>query len=327
MPVSAAGTAGTRLITGTSDTITMVTDISSVSGSIRGAFERGAVSRYLIGNAGGVHVDVDYSRRCENPVEVYRNGTHVNVVRAQAEIRSHNGSHRMGIAMQVRCRRCHSCLEARARYWREAATRELALTALRGARTWFGTLTLAPENHAVAAYHGKSKIGLEEWSKLSELDRLPLRNEWVNRQITLALKRLRKELGPNTFRYLLVCEAHKSGLPHYHMLLHECSASAPIRKSVLNDLWRLGHSQWRLATTGAGGYVAKYLSKAVQARVRASQHYGSAIHKTASATFSTASEKARCPSPLEEEKEFSDGQTCARLGLNETARVGEVTTG
>jgi hypothetical protein len=92
--------------------------------------------------------------------------------------------------------------------------------------------------------------------------------------ITNWLKRIRKNSGA-TLRYLLVCEAHKSGLPHWHVLIHEYQGK--VVKAKLEAAWRNGFSHFRLVPTTdirTAWYVTKYLSKSALARVRASQHYG-----------------------------------------------------
>jgi hypothetical protein len=78
--------------------------------------------------------------------------------------------------------------------------------------------------------------------------------------------------------YLLVAEAHKSGLPHYHLLISEHRESRPVRARHLKSQWRLGFSDVKLVAQDEGkrhaAYCAKYLAKAALARVRASQGYG-----------------------------------------------------
>lgn len=256
-----------------------VVNATTVEGLIRSAFAAGAVTQYRVGKGGALSVDASMHGRCLNPIEVSRGSVDIGTA-GQAVVRQSSDHERRAFNVTLRCRHCSACLHARAKYWREAATREMAQATLVGARTWFGTLTLSPEHQAFAAYGAMASIGVQKFNKLSAVEQLPLRNAAVNRSFTLAFKRLRKAVGPRGFRYVLVCEAHKSGLPHYHMLLHETAQSLPIRKSALNDFWQLGFSQWRLAKPEAASYVAKYLSKAALARVRASLHYGSWVHRT-----------------------------------------------
>src|SRR5205814_1472707 len=78
------------------------------------------------------------------------------------------------------------------------------------------------------------------------------------------------------FRYLLIAEAHKSGVPHFHMLLHEPDVANTVRHATLRDQWRYGFTNFKLVSDPrAAGYIAKYLAKDALARVRASKDYGS----------------------------------------------------
>jgi hypothetical protein len=82
------------------------------------------------------------------------------------------------------------------------------------------------------------------------------------------LKRVRK--AGVSLRYLAVPELHKSGLVHWHLLVH---SNCTYRQ--LAQPWRYGFSNLRLVD-GAKGirYATKYLSKAKMGRVRSSLGYG-----------------------------------------------------
>lgn len=69
-------------------------------------------------------------------------------------------------------------------------------------------------------------------------------------------------------------EAHKSGDPHLHILVHE--PEGPVTKALLEKQWNLGFSHWRLvgADRKAAVYACKYLGKEALTRVRASFRYG-----------------------------------------------------
>lgn len=95
----------------------------------------------------------------------------------------------------------------------------------------------------------------------------------IGPEIGKFLKRVRKNTGAK-LRYLLVAEPHKSGLPHFHMLIHQCDTHIPVRYDDLKSQWRLGFSAWKLTDYKSASYVCKYLSKSLRARVRASQAYG-----------------------------------------------------
>jgi hypothetical protein len=70
-----------------------------------------------------------------------------------------------------------------------------------------------------------------------------------------------------------VAERHKTGAPHLHVLVHEVSP-VPVRWADLSGCWHWGFSKWNPADAKAVGYVVKYLTKQVDARVRASLRYG-----------------------------------------------------
>lgn len=176
------------------------------------------------------------------------------------------------LIMTVKCRKCDQCLKERARMWSRRAIAEIA----EADRTWFGTITLSPEWHerfaAYARQKARKRLG-EDFEALPPGQQFGLRNEFIGREFALMFKRLRK--AGLKFRYLLVAEAHKSGLPHYHMLLHEHDGSF-VRKVVLDASWKFGFAKWRLVSADGreARYVAKYLTKTAAARVRASLNYG-----------------------------------------------------
>lgn len=179
--------------------------------------------------------------------------------------------------IKVRCRKCPSCLKARSILWRIRATEEIALCY----RTWFCTFTLSPASHAVMlnrALLSASRRGnptLE--NDISSDDMFLERHREISREFTLFFKRLRKQ--GFKFRYLLVCEAHKSGLPHYHALMHDCSITAPLVHRAIGKQWRLGFYQAKLVPEGdisAVNYCTKYIAKSAISRVRASAGYGQA---------------------------------------------------
>lgn len=216
----------------------------------------------------------DISGDCEKP--------HLTEMRSRPDPRTQQGDlwkrggrtlvvpddgHTIHCDLWTRCRKCPRCLDQRRKLWAARARQETKTSS----RTWFGTLTLSPEEQALALYRGQryaKSRGLEE------SDDILTRHRGVTPDLSRYLKRLRKESGAR-FRYLLVCEAHKSGMPHYHMLVHEQSDLYPIREAVLSHQWKLGFCRWRLVKDATqAAYLTKYLSKSAQSRVRASQHYG-----------------------------------------------------
>lgn len=178
------------------------------------------------------------------------------------------------VTLHTRCRRCPACLRIRRKLWAARGAAESG----RSARTWFGTLTLAPDEQ----YRFRCQAAIELKRQGVNLDELAPDQVFkevhkrISREITLYLKRVRFD-SKARLRFICVAEAHKSGLPHYHMLVHEVSRWEPVRYDVLTKHWRLGFSKWKLVDANdprAGSYVAKYLGKSALARVRASVRYG-----------------------------------------------------
>lgn len=212
---------------------------------------------------------------CESPV--YRelsSAIHAPLVLKEGEQIDYR---RRIVDMEVRCRKCAACLAARGHLWRIRAQEEIALSH----RTWFATFTLSPESHARVL----NKILLEAsrtgnpWleSDIAPEELFLERHREISGEFTKYFKRLRKQ--GHRFRYLLVVEAHKSGLPHYHALLHDCSITKPLVHRAIGAQWPLGFYQAKLVPTGdlrAVNYCTKYLMKSAISRVRASAGYGQA---------------------------------------------------
>ena len=178
----------------------------------------------------------------------------------------------MTVTMDTRCRRCMPCLRLRAGLWRHRAKSEW----MGAYRTWFGTLTLSPDRQALAAYAARRELlrrGVDP-SSLSAEEAFLARHDMIAKEITKWLKRIRKSSGAK-LRYLLVAEAHKSGDPHYHVLIHEIKEDSEVSERCLRTQWTWGFSKFNLVRDAkAAAYVTKYLSKSVLARVRASLRYG-----------------------------------------------------
>lgn len=176
--------------------------------------------------------------------------------------------------LHTRCRRCDKCRQARSSEWSFRATQETALSQ----RTWFATLTLSPAAHARALAEARVREDRQgvDFDSLPRNEQFALLHRAISVEITKYLKRVRFESKAN-IRYLFVAEAHKSGLPHYHALVHERPGSPPVLYKTLQDQWHLGFSQFKLAKDPrAAAYLCKYLSKDAAARVRASVGYGKA---------------------------------------------------
>lgn len=197
------------------------------------------------------------------------------------------------------CRRCSTCLQRRAARWSYRAQSELVASP----RSWFVTLTLTPARQFEMMARARKRLRLSgtSWDDLTPDEQFQERHSEAGRELTRYLKRVRKGLRrclrcagckagtgcnrpeePVSMRYILVAEAHKSGLPHYHMLIHERAGSRLTWWRIVRE-WetRMGFAQAKVVdmTTGrkAAWYVAKYLGKAALARVRASQRYGSTL--------------------------------------------------
>nr|QXN72784.1 MAG: replication initiator protein [Microvirus sp.] len=217
------------------------------------------------GNATRMHLHGE----CTNPVEIALRGL------------PDETSHKLGLMtdgvsvafMFGPCRKCAPCLDARKRLWTARAINEIQVSE----RTWFATLTLHPS--AAMEFRSKGERDLiQRGFSPAEMrpDKLRFRAfaNALGPELQLWLKRVRKNSGAR-IRYFMVCEAHKSGVPHFHALIHERDGQAT--KRTLEAGWRLGFSQFRLIDRSSkkeARYVSKYLSKSALTRIRASRHYG-----------------------------------------------------
>lgn len=144
-------------------------------------------------------------------------------------------------------------------------------------RTWFGTLTFSPQAHMLALSRARVRLSRQgiDYDALPVDEQFQERHRELSPEVTRYLKRVRKVSGP--LRFLIVAEAHVSGLPHYHLLCHEQDADRPVRKRTLQAQWaQNGFSSFKLVEDPqAASYVCKYVGKSAAARVRASARYGS----------------------------------------------------
>lgn len=149
----------------------------------------------------------------------------------------------------VRCRNCPNCQIQRRKQWTARAIAEHSWAS----RTWFATLTF-------------------DW-RLAPIQTQESQWRYASRQLTLFLKRLRWK--GFRFRYLAVFEAHASGRPHIHLLLHE-SGNTPVRWKNIDAEWNSGFHKTKLVRDPRTcAYVTKYLTKSLGfCRVRASVRYG-----------------------------------------------------
>lgn len=178
----------------------------------------------------------------------------------------------LAVYMTVRCRRCDNCRAKRRIVWTQRAKAETQAAS----RTWFGTLTLRPEDQYrfLTLARAKADARIERYEGLPYWQQFTLRHDAISPELTKYLKRVRAE-SDAALRYLLVAEAHKSGAPHYHMLVHESDPLRQVKHRTLSAQWTLGFTKWKLVTDNrTAGYLCKYLSKSNAARVRASLGYG-----------------------------------------------------
>ncbi|AXH76181.1 MAG: replication initiator protein [Microviridae sp.] len=211
----------------------------------------------------------DMSGDCASPVPVQMDAASS---RLQGEYRVRTAGPIFGLTMHTRCRRCPPCLRNRSAKWAYRATEEIAGSA----RTWFATFTLSPHHHALMRMRASARLR----PRGVDLELLPVEERIrevgaeYTRELTKWVKRIRKNSGA-ALRYMLVQEQHKSGLPHFHAVIHEVNTDEPVRHATLTSGWKLGFSKFKLVEgPKAAWYVAKYLAKDVLSRVRASIGYG-----------------------------------------------------
>lgn len=170
----------------------------------------------------------------------------------------------------VKCRKCEACLSARRRLWYRRSLVEFE----RANRTWLCTFTLRPELQMRLQYAADidcRKRRLETLDSLDEATRFSALCYAAGPVHSRYFRQLRKD--GNKLRYVHVAEAHKSGVPHWHALIHE--TGEPIGKRVLQEAWPHGFTNMKLVVDQRGcGYVSKYLTKQCSQRVRCSIAYG-----------------------------------------------------
>lgn len=248
-----------------------------------------------------IRVTWDISGRCSKPHirELYGRADDSEKRRAGRRRKPSSG---MIAELHTPCRQCEECLNGRRQLW---AAR--ALSEARGAaRNWMGTLTLTPQHQfeALSRARALADSNGDDFDAFAPGSQFGLRVAQVCPEVTRFLKRIR-ENSSAPLRYLLVVEAHKSGEPHFHILLHEVSIEHPVRKKILKASWLLGFSDWKLLDNPEGSsYACKYLTKDAKARVRASIGYGSYEYPIENALLSQSNPvesglRQRNPLPIE----------------------------
>jgi len=225
----------------------------------------------------------DVSGRCQSPVSVELVGRPAAdwIQRLKFVVVAKGTKHSLIVELTTPCRKCPACLKQRMKMWAARAMHEVR----NARRTWFATFTFSPE--AFYAMQCRALAIAEQrcipTNELTSDEVSARQSEECAKELTLFLKRIRKKVPSHAVRYLLVREKHKSGLPHWHALIHE-SGAVPIPYRVLDGAWKLGHSKFKLMEDErAAFYVAKYLGKSNEGRVRASIRYGRHDGQTASA--------------------------------------------
>lgn len=257
-----------------------ILDVETVANVQRKALANGgSVRQFAVASNGNHHtrtVEWDVAGNCLSPITVELHGRPRAPIGVKHMMLNRDGSPRF-VCMQVACRKCANCLRRRGYMWSMRARAEWG----QSNRTWLATLTLSPTSLTVLLSRARVRLGRggTDYDALAGPDQfLELEKEGF-REIQKYLKRLRKNSG-KAIRYLCITESHKSGVPHWHLLLHEPDQPLSYDKD-LKGSWNLGFDSYKLVRDArAAGYVTKYLSKAVEARVRASSGYGGALAPT-----------------------------------------------
>lgn len=181
------------------------------------------------------------------------------------------------VNLYTRCRRCRPCLWAHRSSWGKRAAIELA----RSERSWWCTMTLRPDEqlHVLHLVRAKAASINEDFEAYNSERQWSLLAREAFQLVTLYLKRVRKRSGAK-FRYLVVCEAHKSGLPHFHLFLHQQIQGGVVTWRHLAKNWTHGFYKFKLVDEedhDKADYICKYLGKSYGARVRASRGYGAIL--------------------------------------------------
>jgi len=189
------------------------------------------------------------------------------------------------LEFRVRCNKCKPCSRRLQNMWRHRAVGEVIVANFEKRRTWFATLTCSP----AYLYRAKAVCEEEAVRTSTTLDGMSAEQQFhkldsvIYRDIQRWFKRLRfgrRGAKAAQFIYLCVTEAHRSGEPHYHLLITETNPDNPLLKAAFRSgLWPGGYAAFKLVSSpSAAGYVVKYLRKQ-GGRVRASKDYGLAMER------------------------------------------------
>lgn len=179
------------------------------------------------------------------------------------------------VSMWGPCRKCEKCLFFRRKKWATRMGRELDRCE---GRTWFVTLTFSPIHLA----------GILARANANYTGHVSMDREFDNaayKDLQVWIAKLRRQKGKKgspewrpglRFRYFAVMErGAKYGRPHYHMLVHEVG----FRPILPRWFWEEWPSRCDVRIVDGSSfrvshYVAKYLTKSIDVRPRASLNYG-----------------------------------------------------
>lgn len=186
---------------------------------------------------------------------------------------SRKGILRINLEILTRCRACDNCKKQRSKLWFARARNEIEASP----RTWFGTLTLTFENQMY--FLNRARLALHDFELKSDDLQFKALCKEISPEITKYLKRVRK-LSGGRLRFCLISEAHKSGFPHFHLLVHQVTIDGQVTyRNLSSPVWCLGFTNFKLVeSTRAASYVSKYLSKSLRSKIRASIKYGNYVY-------------------------------------------------
>lgn len=218
-----------------------------------------------------VEWDITGSTRCQSPYTTFYRGVPSKGQTNKWVVIKAGSPAPLYVLIHTPCRKCDNCMGHRAALWRARVDREIRASS----RSWFGTLTLSPQAQYEALTRARARARAKgvEFETLHPDEQFRMRHNAITPEITKYLKRVRAQSGA-PLRFMIVTESHRSGLPHYHGVIHELLTQWPVRHRVLDNQWQLGFTKWKLADKDVSYYVAKYLAKSNLARVRASLDYG-----------------------------------------------------
>lgn len=101
---------------------------------------------------------------------------------------------KLPVVLQARCRKCAECLAHRRRLWTARGVAEISAAR----RTWFGTLTVRPEDRFVLRMKADARTRArrrEPLSNLSAADQFAAVATELQREATKWLKRVRQQAG------------------------------------------------------------------------------------------------------------------------------------